>query len=274
MHPLYEQLKALRYDLEATAAYPWDAVANWVAKISPLITASLPEHWAVFEKLAQRPKPHSYGRFSSVDTRWDRRSRTEQNRNKNAEIEARELEADRKDANASKDRLLAWLDGILLHQGASQSDAVVKALFTLFDRLPYIVRRILPKRYSGRAPLTIEDEYDLQYLVHLLLTGLYHDIRPEEVAPSVAGGATRMDFLLKRNRVVIELKFVHDRYTDRTLGDELILDAKRYQAHPDCGLLICFVYDPQQRLKNPEALEHDVSVHSGLLPVHVVVRPK
>jgi hypothetical protein len=39
----------------------------------------------------------------------------------------------------------------------------------------------------------------------------------------------------------------------------LIQDIARYEAHPDCQRLICFVYDPEGRLANPRGLEKDLS---------------
>jgi REase_DpnII-MboI len=32
-----------------------------------------------------------------------------------------------------------------------------------------------------------------------------------------------------------------------------------YRQHPDCKTLVCFVYDPDNRLANYDALESDVS---------------
>jgi DNA-binding sugar fermentation-stimulating protein len=42
--------------------------------------------------------------------------------------------------------------------------------------------------------------------MHALLQLYYDDIRPEEYTPSYAGRASRMDFLLKREKIVVEVK--------------------------------------------------------------------
>ncbi len=61
---------------------------------------------------------------------------------------------------------------------------------------------------------------------------------------------------------------------DAKIGEQLIIDINRYQAHPDCQTLICFVYDPSHHLKNPEALENDLSGKHNDLAVKVIVYRK
>ena len=54
--------------------------------------------------------------------------------------------------------------------------------------------------------LDVQDEYDVQDLFHALLHIHFEDIRPEEWAPSFAGASSRMDFLLKQEQIIIEIK--------------------------------------------------------------------
>jgi REase_DpnII-MboI len=56
----------------------------------------------------------------------------------------------------------------------------------------------------------IDDEYDLQYVFGALLALASDDVRPEEWTPSYAGGSARVDFLLKDENVVLELKRTRD----------------------------------------------------------------
>lgn len=46
------------------------------------------------------------------------------------------------------------------------------------------------------------------------------------------------------------------------MGEELSLDTKKYQTHPDCKTLVCFVYDPERKIINPRGLERGAS-HFG-----------
>ena len=49
----------------------------------------------------------------------------------------------------------------------------------------------------------------------------------------------------------------------KELGDELLVDIARYKNHPDCSTLVCFVYDPEQRINNPAGLKHDLEGNSS-----------
>lgn len=145
-------------------------------------------------------------------------------------------------------------------------------LFQLIDRFHLVVRQ-LRDRYNGRDTLDVEDEYDVQDLLHALLQLYYDDIRPEEWTPSSAGTSSRQDFLLKNEKIVIETKKTRKGLGNKELADELIIDIARYATHPDCNSLICFVYDPESRIKNPRGFENDLSKHADGLDVTVYIRP-
>lgn len=127
-------------------------------------------------------------------------------------------------------------------------------------------------RHDSRDTLDVHDEYDVQDLFHSLLQLHFEDIRPEEWAPSNAGKSTRMDFLLKQERIVVEIKKTRKGLDAKTVGSELIEDIHRYQSHPECDALICFVYDPDGRITNPRGLENDLRKSTPELIVKVFVR--
>ncbi len=56
-------------------------------------------------------------------------------------------------------------------------------------------------------------------LLHALLLLYFDDIRAEAWTPSYAGKSARMDFLLKNEGVVIEVKKTRLGLTDKELGD-------------------------------------------------------
>jgi DpnII restriction endonuclease len=132
----------------------------------------------------------------------------------------------------------------------------------------------LRTRHAGRTPFLLNDEYDVQDLFAALLETRFEDVRREEWGPSYAGGATRVDFLLKNESVLFETKMTREGLTDRKLGEELIIDISHYKQRLDCKALVCFAYDPEHHLKNPQALENDLSKLHGHLDVRVLIRPK
>jgi hypothetical protein len=132
--------------------------------------------------------------------------------------------------------------------------------------------RQLAQRYDRRSSLVIRDEHDVQDLLHVLLRIFYDDIRREEYTPSYAGGTSKVDFLVKAEKTVIEVKYD---LSAKQVGDQLLVDIQRYSRHPDCKSLVCFVYDPNGRVRNARGLERDLSEQStDKLKVMVTVRPR
>lgn len=134
--------------------------------------------------------------------------------------------------------------------------------------------RQLRERHSGRPTLDISDEYDVQDALHALLTIHFKDIRTEEWTPSYAGGAARSDFLLKGYNIVIETKKTRTGLTDRKLGSELIEDHARYGAMQDCEHLVCFVYDPEERIRNVAGLCKDLQSRPAPPMTELIVVPR
>ena len=134
-------------------------------------------------------------------------------------------------------------------------DETLDRVFARFHR----VARQLRSRHGGRDTLDINDEYDVQDLLHALLQLYFDDIRDEEWTPSYAGSAARVDFLLKNEKTVIEVKKTRQGLADKEVGNQLIEDIERYKVHPDCEKLICFVYDPEGRIGNPNGVMNDLN---------------
>jgi hypothetical protein len=146
-------------------------------------------------------------------------------------------------------------------------------LSRLFERF-HIVARQLRRRYDGRTTLAIHDEYDVQDLLHGLLRIDFEDVRPEEWTPSYAGSSNRIDFLLKEGEIAIEVKMTRDGLKDRELGEQLIIDIAKYQSHPNCKCLYCFVYDPENNVRNPRGLDKDLAELGKEFLVKVFIRPE
>jgi hypothetical protein len=157
-------------------------------------------------------------------------------------------------------------------QSGPPARAAVSTVELLCNRF-HLVARQLRQRHASRETLDTTDEYDVQDLLHALLHLHFDDIRPEEWTPSYAGGSARVDFLLKNESIIVEVKKTRKTLSSREIGDELLIDIGRYQAHPECKTLLCFVYDPEGRVANPRGLEADLSKRVNDMEVKVLVRP-
>ncbi len=139
----------------------------------------------------------------------------------------------------------------------------------------HLVVQQLKDRHGNRKTLNVNDEYDVQDLLQTLLRFHFDDVRPEEVTPSYAGSGSRMDFLLKDEQIVIETKKTRDGLGAKELKEQLIIDIENYKEHHNCKLLICFVYDPGELIKNPSAIEKDIGRRKrDGLEVEVMIRSR
>jgi hypothetical protein len=148
------------------------------------------------------------------------------------------------------------------------------------DVLRAVLRRFhaaavqLRSRHENRPTLDVSDEYDVQDLLHALLCLHFDDIRPEEWSPSYAGKSSRVDFLLKPEKIVVEVKKTRLGLGAKELGDQLIIDKERYSKMGGCELLVCFIYDPENRVGNAAGLEADLTENRESFKVEVMVLPK
>jgi hypothetical protein len=156
--------------------------------------------------------------------------------------------------------------------GRERRDAE-ELVVTLCRRFDIFAKQLLDRR-ENRKTVEVEDEYDVQDLLHALLRMHFEDVRPEEPNPSVAGKPTRQDFLLKREQIVVEAKKTRPSLKQDKVADELIIDMRRYRSHQDCRTLICFVYDPDRHCHAPTALEDDLTKDEPNFRTRVIVCPK
>jgi hypothetical protein len=81
-----------------------------------------------------------------------------------------------------------------------------------------------------------------------------------------------MDFLLKSEKIVVEVKKICRVLVDKEVGSQLLEDTLRYQNHQDCRHFVCFIYDPDSFINNPRRLEHDLSRSINGMPVKQPVK--
>src|SRR3990170_2481594 len=155
----------------------------------------------------------------------------------------------------------------------SRIEKSLQAINLLCKKFHTVVNQI-KKRHANRKTLDVTDEYDVQDLLHALLKIFFNDIRTEEWTPSYAGGSSKMDFLLKDEKTVIETKMTRDSLKEKDIGNQLIIDIEKYKNHSDCKVLVCFIYDPEGRISNPSGLIKDLETQSNdKLKVKVIIQP-
>lgn len=146
-------------------------------------------------------------------------------------------------------------------------------LETIFEKF-HVVANQLKRRHDGRETLIVKDEYDVQDLLEALFKLFFTDVRAEEWCPSYAGSSKRMDFLLKDQEIVVEVKMTRDGLDDKKVGEQLTIDIANYKKHHNCKQLFCFVYDPDGRIRNPRGIESDLSGETDGIEVFAYIYPR
>jgi len=83
--------------------------------------------------------------------------------------------------------------------GLDSSDGAIQNPIAVIEHLCsrfHTVVRQLRIRHSGRSTLDVEDEYDVQDLLHSMLRIHFSDVRPEEWTPSYGGSSLRLPPIL------------------------------------------------------------------------------
>jgi len=122
--------------------------------------------------------------------------------------------------------------------------------------------------------VAIEDEIDVQDLLHALLRVQFDNIGTDEWTPRYSSDVPRTTFLLDQDRLAVVVKKTRTGLSAKDLAEQLRLDIERYRTRERCTALFCFVYDPEGRIGNPRGLEQDLATASDHFTVDVLVAPK
>jgi len=149
--------------------------------------------------------------------------------------------------------------------------SAIKQIGNICDRFPLVAEQ-LGTRHNSRTPLTINDEYDVQDIFQALLRLHFDDIVDEETMPSFAGISSRVDFILRSERIGIEIKKTRPSLGSKELRTQLSEDIITYEKHPGFNILIFFIYDRDKLIENPTGFEKDFCIRRDELNVIVFVR--
>ncbi|HEY4176591.1 MAG TPA: hypothetical protein VGM90_07160 [Kofleriaceae bacterium] len=132
--------------------------------------------------------------------------------------------------------------------------AEVALLLTACSRLAHAAKP-LERRRSGKQPLVIDDEYDVQDLLHAILRSYFKYTVAEEPLKKLANAkSTRVDFALEDLGVVVEVKYVHGPNDQQRIVTDFAEDVLFYEQWDPLKVFIYVVYRSSD-LQDPEALD-------------------
>ncbi|MCF5652092.1 hypothetical protein GIV49_21360 [Pseudomonas syringae] len=148
------------------------------------------------------------------------------------------------------------------------------------NRLALIFKRFnafvvsLNSRQRGKPSFEVNDEYDVQDLMLPMLQMEFGIVKREVWGPDIAGSASRVDFQLVNEGVLIEIKKTRGSLSDRELSNELIVDVIRYSAYEHINKIVFFIYDPETRIRDPLVLLTDIEKLRDKVDVKIFISPR
>jgi REase_DpnII-MboI len=134
-------------------------------------------------------------------------------------------------------------------------DADVALIEQLCKRIGKSARILSNRQRKDKSSYSIEDEYDVQDLLHAILRAFLKYSVQEDPLQKVAGTrSSRADISIEELGIIIELKFVRSPDDQKKIFDEFSKDLVLYSAWQPLKTLFFVIYNSSD-LRDPELLE-------------------
>lgn len=129
-----------------------------------------------------------------------------------------------------------------------ESEEVVRDILNNFSNA---IQKIVNDRRKGHFDFKIEDEYDVQDILYVVLKSIFSNLRDEDPIPKVGATSTKIDLILRHENILIEVKMMKEKDADeKKFIQELKVDFESYHECKWLKKLFCFVYDPYKKTKD------------------------
>ncbi|NHN41238.1 hypothetical protein G9C85_06250 [Halorubellus sp. JP-L1] len=158
-------------------------------------------------------------------------------------------------------------------QNEEPVDAEKSAIYQIEEIFSRFGEMVVPlkDRRGERPPLTMDDEYDVQYFLHSLLLLHFEDVRREPHTEEHSAVSPRIDFLIKKETIGIEVKRASESRTRKDFRGELSEDKEQYRLDTDIDTLLVFVYDPEKQIENKTHFEESFEQDTPQMTTRVTV---
>ena len=128
------------------------------------------------------------------------------------------------------------------------AEEVVRDILNNFSNA---IQKIIKNRRSNHASFFISDEYDVQDILYVILKSIFPNLREEDPIPKVGSKSTKIDLILREERILIEVKMIKESDSNEIKAiDQLKIDFESYHECKWLDKLFCFVYDPNKKTKD------------------------
>ena len=131
------------------------------------------------------------------------------------------------------------------------SKSVEEVLRDVFDNFSNAIQKIIKDRRKGHSEFEIKDEYDVQDILYVIIKSFFPNMRDEDPIPKVGGKSTKIDLILREEKILIEVKMIKEKDSNEThFIEQLKVDFESYHKCIWLEKLFCFVYDPFRKTRD------------------------
>jgi hypothetical protein len=128
------------------------------------------------------------------------------------------------------------------------SEEVIRDILNNFSNA---VQKITKDRRKEHLEFKIEDEYDVQDILYVVLKSIFPTLRDEDPIPKVGAKSTKIDLILRDEKILIEVKMIKGKDSNEIhFIEQLKVDFESYHECKWLKKLFCFVYDPFKKTKD------------------------
>lgn len=128
------------------------------------------------------------------------------------------------------------------------AEEVVRDILNNFSNA---IQKIIKNRRKDHPNFEIKDEYDVQDILYVILKSVFPNLREEDAIPKVGSKTTKIDLIIREERILVEAKMIKEKDSNEThFIEQLKADFESYHECKWLGKLFCFVYDPYKKTRD------------------------
>jgi len=128
------------------------------------------------------------------------------------------------------------------------ADEVVRDILSNFSNA---IQKIIKNRRKDHPHFIIEDEYDVQDILYVILKSVFPNLRDEDAIGKVGAKTTKIDLIIREERILVEVKMIKAKDSNEThFIEQLKADFESYHECKWLRKLFCFVYDPYKKTRD------------------------
>lgn len=134
---------------------------------------------------------------------------------------------------------------ITTYQNLSAKDIIIGILNNFENAIKKITDQSMRygKDKSNKTIITINDEYDVQDILYVILKSVFPQIKYEDDVSNYGGSSKRLDFYLKEEGIIIEVKEIN-KADDKKYTKQMKEDLQSYHVVNKLSCIIFFIYAP------------------------------